>query len=242
MEDMGRLGLGSELSGSDLLENYRSELYRSLPEAANWDPSEIDEIFVNSGKLSVAQNSILLTPQMRCESFIVLLDGTIRVFQNQREGREITLYRVRPGDFCILSLNSLLKNQNFNATACAETPIRALSISKQDFINLSLRHEAFFLRLMESLTDHFSKVLALMEDLAFSRLEQRLASTLQSLCESNGKKVIKVTHLELANELGASREVVSRILKTFENQGRVKLARGKISLDSGKFLGRYENA
>jgi len=242
MQNTGSISIGFEPAGSDPMDVYRSEFYRALPEARNWEAFEVDELIAKSNKLNIPANNLLLTPQSYCESFIILLGGTIRVYQVGKEDREITLYRVNPGDFCVLSLNSLLKNQKFNATACAESPVRALSMDKREFINLTLRHKSFLLRVMESLTGHFSKILSQMEDLAFSRLEYRLACVLRNLHEANGRKVIKVTHLELARELGATREVVSRILKNLEKQGYIKLARGKISLIEARFSSLYENA
>jgi len=241
MQTTGSAKLGFVRSRTEPVDLYRTDFYRSLPEAVSWDASEVDAILAKADKINFPSNSVLLTPDIQCDSFIILIEGSIRVFQNEREGRELTLYRVRPGEFCILSLNSLLKNEKFNATACTETPVRALSISKEQFLRMTLSHEAFFLRVMESLTGHFSKMLSLMNDLAFSRLEHRLTRSLQTLGESNGR-VLKVTHLELANELGATREVVSRILKNLENQGCIKLARGKICLESDMLAEKYQNA
>lgn len=242
MDDIGRLNTGSVQSASEPMDFFRSEFYRSLPEAWGWDAAVVDDILVKSDKMNLPAGSMLLRPDSQCDSFIVLLDGTIRVFQNEGDGREITLYRIRPGDFCIMSLNSLLRGQQFNATACAETPIRALSISKRQFLNLVTRYETFSVRVLESLTDHFSKILSLMEDIAFSRLEYRLVCLLEKMFEAGGDGKIKVTHLELANELGTTREVMSRILKNLEKQGCVKLARGQISLTAKNKLYRFKSS
>lgn len=218
--------------GSDELAIRKQALLNTLPEAENWGARVIDELLSRAAAINVPADTVILQPDTVCSGFIVLLEGTVRVYQNASDGREITLYRTEPGGVCIMSLNSLLKNKNFSATARAETPIRAISLSRRQFLDLMSKDEAFTTRVLTSITDHFSKTLVLMEELVFSRLESRLACLLGSLFESNGGVAIKATHQELANELGSTREVVSRILKNLEQQGCIVLARGKISLSN----------
>jgi CRP/FNR family transcriptional regulator len=223
---------GSISPGGDELIQRRQALHNTLAESRNWDPRDVDELLVQASAINVPADTIILKPDTVCGGFIILLEGTVRVYQNASDGREITLYRTEPGGVCIMSLNSLLKNKNFNAVARAETPIRAISLTRRQFMNLLGKDEAFTMRVLSSITDHFSKTLVLMEELVFSRLESRLACLLGSLFEANGGVAVKATHQELANELGSTREVVSRILKNLEQQGCIVLARGKISLSA----------
>ena len=208
--------------GSDELSIRRQALHNTLPESRDWDSKDIDELLVNASAVNVPADTIILKPDTVCSGFIILLEGTVRVYQNASDGREITLYRTEPGGVCIMSLNSLLKNKRFSA----------ISLTRRQFLNLLSKDEIFATRVLTSITDHFSKTLVLMEELVFSRLESRLACLLGSLFESNGGVAIKSTHQELANELGSTREVVSRILKNLEQQGCIVLARGKISLSA----------
>jgi len=224
--------LGNIHPGSDELFLRKQALHNTLPESRDWDVKDVDELLAQASAINVPADTIILKPDTVCGGFIILLEGTVRVYQNASDGREITLYRTEPGGVCIMSLNSLLKNKRFNAVARAETPIRAISLTRRQFMNLLSRDEAFATRVLSSITDHFSKTLVLMEELVFSRLESRLACLLGSLFEANGGVAIKATHQELANELGSTREVVSRILKNLEQQGCIELARGKISLSA----------
>ncbi|MGW8247837.1 MAG: Crp/Fnr family transcriptional regulator [Acidiferrobacterales bacterium] len=218
--------------GSDELSVRRQALYNTLPESRGWNPGDVDELLTQASVINAPADTIILKPDTVCGGFIILLEGTVRVYQNASDGREITLYRTEPGGVCIMSLNSLLKNKRFNAVARAETPIRAMSLTRRQFMNLLGKDEAFATRVLSSITEHFSKTLVLMEELVFSRLESRLACLLGSMFEANGGVAIKATHQELANELGSTREVVSRILKNLEQQGCIVLARGKISLSA----------
>jgi len=218
--------------GNEELSMRRQALHNTLPESRDWDSKDVEELLINASAVNVPADTIILKPDTVCGGYIVLLEGTVRVYQNASDGREITLYRTEPGGVCIMSLNSLLKNKRFNAVARAETPIRAISLTRRQFLDLLSKDEAFATRVLTSITDHFSKTLVLMEELVFSRLESRLACLLGSLFEANGGVAIKATHQELANELGSTREVVSRILKNLEQQGCIVLARGKISLSA----------
>jgi len=218
--------------GNDELSLRRQALHNTLPESKDWDARDVDELLAHASAINVPADTIILKPDTVCGGFIVLLEGTVRVYQNAPDGREITLYRTEPGGVCIMSLNSLLKNKSFNAVARAETPIRAISLTRRQFMNLLGKDEVFATRILTSITEHFSKTLALMEELVFSRLESRLACLLGSLFEASGGVAVKATHQELANELGSSREVVSRILKNLEQQGCIVLGRGKISLSA----------
>jgi len=225
---------------SDELSIRRKALHNTLPESRDWDPRDVDELLINASAINVPSDTIILKPDTVCGGYIVLLEGTVRVYQNASDGREITLYRTEPGGVCIMSLNSLLKNKRFNAVARAETPIRAISLTRRQFMELLRKDEAFATRVLTSITDHFSKTLVLMEELVFSRLESRLACLLGSLFEASGGVAIKATHQELANELGSTREVVSRILKNLEQQGCIVLARGKISLSADNSASWFE--
>jgi len=230
-QSFGNLNPGITPGSVDLSQRKRA-LHDTLPESLHWDPEYVDELLSQATAVNVPADTVLLKPDTVCGGFILLLDGTVRVYQNATDGREITLYRTEPGGVCIMSLNSLLNGKSFNAVARAETPIRAISLSRKQFMNLMAADEAFATRVLGSITEHFSKTLVLMEELVFSRLESRLACLLGRMFEASGGTAIKATHQELANELGSTREVVSRILKNLEQQGCIVLARGKISLSA----------
>lgn len=231
--------------GSEELSIRRRALRNILPESENWDPKDVEEVLSQASAFNVPADTVLLNPDTVCSGFIILLEGTVRVYQNAADGREITLYRTEPGGVCTMSLNSLLKDKSFNAVARAETPVRAITLSRRQFLNLMSKDEKFATRVLTSITDHLSKTLVLMEELVFSRLESRLACLLGSMFEANNGGAIKATHQELANELGSTREVVSRILKNLEQRGCILLARGKISLsadNSATWFQKYKNS
>jgi len=171
-----------------------------------------------------------------CTRFLLLLEGTLRIYQLAEDGREVTLYRIHPGDTCLMSLSSLLHGQPFKANAESETPSRALTFSAADFHRAMAVSEAFRTRVLTSLVNTVCTMMHTFYDTAFQTLDMRLACLLGRLFERAGSDVIHITHQELARELGTSREVVSRLLKKLEQQKFVRLARGRIEVGENRGL------
>ena len=190
----------------------------------------------NARLLEAAPDTTLFSGNATCNNFMLILEGTIRIYQTAEDGREITLYRVEAGDLCILSLNSLLKNKSFNAIAVTESNVRALVISSTSFKAMMNEIEPFRDYVISTLTERLCETIYLIQDTAFNHLNMRLACMLGSLFERNQGSTLKITHQELAFELGTTREVISRILKEFERQNCVKLSRGYIELASAAGL------
>lgn len=208
----------------------------TYPELANiQDRIWIDTI--DSARLLDAKpNTTLFSGNATCNNFMLILEGTIRIYQTAEDGREITLYRVQAGDLCILSLNSLLKNKSFNAVATTESDVRALVISPASFKSMMNEIEPFRDYVISTLTERLCETIYLIQDTAFNHLNMRLACMLGGLFERNQGPTLKITHQELAFELGTTREVISRILKEFERQDCVRLSRGHIELSSAEGL------
>lgn len=191
--------------------------------------------------MHIKPDTTLFSGSATCNNFMLILDGTIRLYQSAEDGREITLYRVQAGDLCILSLNSLLKKQSFNATATTESSVHALVISPEEFKCIMKESEAFRDFVISTLTERLCETIYLVQETAFNHLDMRLACMLGSLFERNQGNLLKITHQELAHELGTTREVISRILKDFERRNCIKLSRGNIELASAEGLMWFSN-
>lgn len=157
-------------------------------------------------------------------SFIFLTSGSIRVIRLGQE-REILLYRVQPGETCILSVCHILSGMQYQARAFTELPVTGVAIPQALFTQFVEGFPLFCSYLFRSFSERLVDLLALLEAVSFNRLDQRLAWLLLSKGIT-----IQATHSQLADELGSVREVVSRILKEFENKGLVKLERGKVRI------------
>ncbi len=186
--------------------------------------------------------TVMFSGNEPCNNFILILEGTVRIYQTAADGREMTLYRVNAGDICVLSLNSMLQNQSFNAVAETDTPVSCLVMSDKDFHSAMNGSETFRNFVITTLTERLCEAMHLIQNTAFNHLNMRLACMLGSLFERNQGDVLYITHQELAHELGTTREVVSRILKEFEKNECVKLSRGKIELASAEGLEWFSEA
>jgi len=171
-----------------------------------------------------------------CHNFIWLLEGRIRVFKNSAHGREITLYRVNPGETCILNLRHLLLGKKYSFEAVTETDVSILTLTHEQFLSAIDNSHAFRYYILNFMSQSISSMIDLVSEVTFEQLELRLARLLSQLFERSNGHPLAATHAQLANELGTSREVISRILKEFECQKCIRLARGKIDLVSSENL------
>lgn len=189
--------------------------------------------------VSLPRDARPFSPGTPCEAYLIVLDGTIRVQLVAESGREIVLYRVASGESCVLTTSCLLKHEPYSAEACCETEVTAVAIPAPLFTTLLGRSETFRSAVLDSYATRVTDLIMTFEELAFRRLDHRLAEVL--VARARGDE-ISATHHDLAAELGSAREVVSRTLKTFEQQGLVSLGRGIIRITAPERLRQVARA
>lgn len=185
----------------------------------------------------VPKGTVLFQAGALCRSFLLLLDGSVRVQMVSETGREIVLYRVGPGETCILTTACLMTRRAYNAEGVAETELRAVALDTGPFHDLLGRSAVFREFVFASFGARLDSFLLLVEEVAFRRIDLRLARLLLERCGSGDG--IDATHQALAVELGTAREVVSRQLKEFERRRLVDLSRGRIGLRDRDALTRF---
>ncbi len=183
---------------------------------------------------SVPASTELATEGSNCTNFMLLLDGEVRIYQETEDGREMTLYRISPGDVCLMSLNSLIHDRPFRASAKSETEINVVLFSADDFHKAMRVSDAFRMLILSSLVDTVCTMVQSFYDTAFEPLDMRLACLLGRLFERSGTDSLDITHQALSQELGTTREVVSRLLKKLEQKECIVLKRGKILVGENK--------
>jgi CRP/FNR family transcriptional regulator len=181
--------------------------------------------FVNSGyPIRADLDEDLFDFSTLAQSYVMLTLGTVRVTR-QGKGREIVLYRVRPGEYCILTACNILNETLYQTISTAETEIRGVAIPAMLFKQMVEGSPTFGMYIFRSFSGRLSGLLDLIDEITFMRLDERLASLLLSK-----GSIVKATHSQLADELGSVREVISRILKDFEIKGLVKLDRNQVQI------------
>jgi CRP/FNR family transcriptional regulator len=158
----------------------------------------------------------------------VLLSGVVRVYQIGETGREVTLYRFRPGESCVLTATAILTRQSFPAIATVEQDAQAVMIPAATFREWVAAYElwhAFFVGLV---AQRLASVLTLVDEVAFRRLDQRVAALLAR--RARHANPVLTTHQEIAAELGSAREAVSRVLEDLAAKGYISAGRGRIEV------------
>lgn len=172
--------------------------------------------------------TVVFRPGEPCQSLVLLTQGTVRVRMVSESGREIQLYRVLPGEACVMSVACLLENRIYQAEGICETDITGQAISAALFRELLAVSSSFRESVLATQTRRIYDLIGLVDVVAFHRTEARLAARL--LERAGAGDVVAETHSELALDLGTAREVVSRRLKRLEMEGAVALERGRIRI------------
>lgn len=163
-----------------------------------------------------------------CENYLLVLRGSVRVQKLAENGREITLYRVENGGSCVLTTSCLMARERYPAEGITETEVLAAMISLPLFEKGLNESEGFRRFVFTAYAQRISHLILLVEEVAFGRIDGRLAQSLLELRNPEG--AVEATHQALAAELGTAREVISRQLKEFERQGWIALQRGRIEV------------
>jgi CRP/FNR family transcriptional regulator len=215
-------------------QSLRARLLERFPVFAQLPAARVDEVLAEADLRSVPAGGVMFESNMPCTGFPLMLEGSVRVAKMSPTGREIVLYRVTPGEGCILAGSCLLGQNDYSATAVAESDVTVLVVPPALFQELILHHEPFRRFVFDMYGARLAEVMELLEEVAFRRLDTRLA---QLLIQRG--PVINATHQNLADELGSVRVFVSRLLRNFEQRGWVKLERERVTVVDLKALAAF---
>jgi CRP/FNR family transcriptional regulator len=224
--------MARSIDGSDTPPGSVRELLVRVPFLAQAPPALRRAFERSAGVVRLETGEYFLREGDSCEHFAVLVSGRIRVFKLAESGHEITVYSVGPGEACPLNASCILASRPAPATAMVVEPVEAIVIPGRTFRAMIGEHEALRSFVLLMLSTRLSEVMSLVEEVAFGRMDERLACRLVKLLRrANGPhRSVATTHAELAADLGTAREVVSRLLKRFEQLGAIALSRGRIAL------------
>jgi CRP/FNR family transcriptional regulator len=198
-----------------------------------WDKLNHEEkqlLYDNTISVNYEKDALVAGSGKECVGVLVVRSGGLRVYMLSEDGREITLYRLRPGDVCILSASCLLSSITFDVAIEAETASKVYQVNITAYSHLQSRNiyvENYSLRLA---SEKFSDVMWAMEQILFMSFDRRLASFLFDEFIKTTSEEIQLTHEQIAKYIGSAREVVSRMLKRFESEGIVRLYRGGVQI------------
>lgn len=165
-----------------------------------------------------------------CTGLFIVKEGSLRVSMVSDEGKEVTLYRLFPGDICMLSASCVIEAITFDVFIEAQEKTQCVLISGPVFAQVSNRCDKMKIFALETAVSRFSDVMWVIQQVLFMSIDKRLAIFLTDEIAKTGSNTVKMTHEQIAKNMGSAREVVSRMLKYFSSQGIVELSRGGITV------------
>ena len=209
-----------------------------FPIFAHLPPALIRRVAAEAEYRGIPAGKVVFDGHAPCRGLPLILEGSLRVFQRGANGREVELYRVKSGESCLLSIACLLGTINYTATAVAEGPLVLVLLPPATFWVLLDESPEFRHYLFAEFGGRVGALLQVVEAVVFQRLDQRLAARLLA----RGDEQLRLTHQALADELGSVREIISRLLSSFEDRGWIRLGRGRILIRDRAALQRLAEA
>lgn len=189
------------------------------------------EIFkASTGIRNYSAGELVHQPDIKCEGMIYMLDGILRIYMLSEDGREITLYRLEKGEICVLSASCIIDAISFDVFIEAETDASMYLTNAPSLRSLSEGNPHLMIFNQGIALDRFSDIMWTLQQVLFFSVDRRLASYIIKEADKNGSSTVKATHEQIATSIGSAREVVSRMLKRFADDGIIKLSRGSVDI------------
>lgn len=208
--------------------NQYSKIVSALPFLMRADSQLIREFQLGTSLAHIPAGYDVFLEGDRVNAIALLLSGVVRVYKVGETGREITLYRFGLGESCILTANAILSDKTFPAIASVEQDAEAVMIPTEIFRDWVRRYDVWRDFVFDLLSQRLSSMMAIVDEVAFQRMDVRVASWL--LKQAKVQNPMRVTHQQIAGELGSSREVISRLLEDFVSAGLIRSGRGTIEI------------
>lgn len=206
------------------------EFAEFFPVMKKLEPEQQKRIRAAVVKKTVQKGTVVHGESSECTGLLVVCSGLLRAYIFSEEGREITLYRLFERDVCLLSAACLLSGIQFEITIEAEKDTELWIISAEVWRQMMQESAVLANYTNELMADRFTNVMWLIEQIMWKSFDRRLAEFLLEEMQVEGTKTLKLTHEVIGNHLGTAREVVTRMLRYFQEEGMVKLSRGTVEV------------
>ncbi|MDQ0477827.1 Crp/Fnr family transcriptional regulator [Chryseobacterium sp. MDT2-18] len=195
---------------------FQSDLVREIEESGNLKHFKAGETIVNMDSY--------------IKNIPVVLSGSIKVIRTEEDGREILLYYLTPGESCIVSILSGMKNETSKIKAVVEEDADIMLIPADKAKEWVKKYPDWTEFIFDLYQKRFEELLDVVNSVAFQKIDTRLLHLIKQKVQLYKSKEISVTHQQLADELGITRETTSRVLKQMEKEHLLILSRNKIEL------------
>ncbi len=191
---------------------------------------------------TVSKGTVLHNGSMDCTGLLLIKSGQLRAYILSEEGREITIYRLFERDMCLFSASCIMRSIQFEITIEAEKDTDLWVIPAELYKGIMEKSAPVANYTNELMATRFSEVMWLIEQIMWKSLDKRVAAFLLEESAIEQSDELKLTHETIANHLGSHREVITRMLRYFQNEGMVKLSRGSVRILDAERLAALQNA
>ena len=190
--------------------------------------SPVVRMILSKGRYKTVPPKLILQMEgLPCNQIGFVLSGEKRVYKASETGKEITIGGVEPGEFCIINAACIIADAVYPANIVTLNSVEMMILSAQDFRNMIANYDEMRRFTFWLISQSFSDVMELIEEIVFKRMDERLFEYLIKKSENNK---LKTTHQRIASDLGTAREVITRLLGDFEKKGLVHLSKNLIQL------------
>ena len=179
---------------------------------------------------TLGKGAVLHDGSAECAGLVLIKSGQLRAYILSEDGREITLYRLLDHDICLFSASCVMRSVQFEIMISAEKESEVFILPPYIFKKIMEESAPLANYVNELMATRFSEVMWLIEQIMWKSVDKRLANFLLEESALENSDVLKLTHEAIANHMGTAREVVTRMLRYFQNEGYVKLTRGTVEI------------
>ena len=190
----------------------------------------------------IPRDTVIHNGNLDCTGLLLIKSGQLRAYILSDEGREITIYRLFERDMCLFSASCIMRSIQFEVIIEAEKDTEVWIIPPYVYQSVMTESAPVANYTNELMATRFSDVMWLVEQIMWKSLDKRVAAFLLEESSIEGTEKLKITHEAVANHLGTHREVITRMLRYFQNEGLVKLSRGVIEIVDGDKLGNLSES
>ena len=195
-----------------------------------FEPGLIEIIEKEAVQRSYNAGDIIMRTGQYIKSTALVLEGRIKIYRENQDGGEFLMYYLEPGQACAVSMICALQSETSEIMAKAEEDTEVLMIPVQLMDDLMNKYKSWYQFVIQTYRSRFDELLSVVDNIAFHNMDERLEFYLKRHADKTGKKVMEVSHQQIADDLNSSREVISRLLKKMEQRNLVKLHRNMIEL------------
>lgn len=210
-----------------------------------WDRLSADQQSRILGNLvfrEIKKGTVIHNGSADCTGLLLVKSGQLRAYILSDEGREITIYRLFDRDICLFSASCMLRSAQFDITIEAEKDTGLWVIPAEVYRSIMEQSAPLSNYTNEVMAARFSEVMWRMEQVMWKSMDKRIAAFLLEEAAIEGTARLSLTHETIARHLGTHREVITRMLRYFQEEGLVKLSRGAVELQDERELERLQNA